>query len=132
MATELYRREQVYPPRGEADFTTALERLATPVVHQMVRCMEPVSPVYSSCATLTHGAIMSAGGRRSAGLSRSPTLPARINPRFGQGMSAATVSARLLQQCLAGYGVADFAPAARFLRRTGAFSTNAVAVRGGR
>ena len=40
-----------YPPRGEADFTTALERLATPVVHQMVRCMEPVSPVYSSRAT---------------------------------------------------------------------------------
>jgi 2-polyprenyl-6-methoxyphenol hydroxylase-like FAD-dependent oxidoreductase len=44
-----------------------------------------------------------------------------FNPRFGQGMSAATVSARLLQQCLARYGVADarlprafFAAQARF------------------
>jgi hypothetical protein len=30
-----------------------------------------------------------------------------FNPRFGQGMSAATVSARLQQQCLVRYGVAD-------------------------
>jgi 2-polyprenyl-6-methoxyphenol hydroxylase-like FAD-dependent oxidoreductase len=44
-----------------------------------------------------------------------------FNPRFGQGMSAATVSARLLQQCLARYSVAGsrlprafFAAQARF------------------
>jgi 2-polyprenyl-6-methoxyphenol hydroxylase-like FAD-dependent oxidoreductase len=44
-----------------------------------------------------------------------------FNPRFGQGMSAAAVSARLLLQCLARYDVADsrlprafFAAQARF------------------
>ena len=33
-----------YPPRGEADFAIALERLGIPAVHQMVQRMEPISP----------------------------------------------------------------------------------------
>ena len=110
-----------YPPRGEADFTTALERLATPIVHQMVQRMEPISPVYSSRATRNRWRHYE---RWRTPLGRFIALAdaaCSFNPRFGQGMSAATVSARLLQECLARYGVADsrlprafFAAQARF------------------
>jgi hypothetical protein len=40
-----------YPPTREDEFTTALTTLVSPVVHEMVRHMEPISPVYSSRAT---------------------------------------------------------------------------------
>ena len=96
-----------YPPRGDADFTAALERLASPVVHQMVRRMEPISAVYSSRATPNRWRHYE---RWRTPLDRFVAIAdaaCSFNPRFGQGMSAATVSARLLQQCLATYGVAD-------------------------
>ena len=121
-----------YPPRGEVDFTAALERLATPLVHQMVRRMEPISPVYSARGTRNRWRHYE---RWRTPLGRFIALAdaaCSFNPRFGQGMSAATVSARLLQQCLARYGVTELAPVARILCRTGAISANAVAVRGGR
>src|SRR5262249_9764214 len=112
-----------YPPRAEADFTAALEHLATPALHQMVRRIGPVSPVYSSRATRKRGADYEDG---RAPLDRFIAIAdgaCSVNPRFGQGMSAATVSARLLQQCLARYGPADarlprafFAAQARFQR----------------
>jgi 2-polyprenyl-6-methoxyphenol hydroxylase-like FAD-dependent oxidoreductase len=112
-----------YPPRGESDFTAALERLATPVVHQMVRRMESISPVYSSRATRNRWRHYE---RWRTPLDRFIAIAdaaCSFNPRFGQGMSAATVSARLLQECLARYSVADsrlprafFAAQARFQR----------------
>ena len=110
-----------YPPRGEVDFTAALERLATPLVHQMVRRMEPISPVYSARGTRNRWRHYE---RWRTPLGRFIALAdaaCSFNPRFGQGMSAATVSARLLQQCLARYGVTNsrlsrafFAAQARF------------------
>jgi 2-polyprenyl-6-methoxyphenol hydroxylase-like FAD-dependent oxidoreductase len=96
-----------YPARGEADFTAALERLATPIVHQMVRRMEPISPVYSSRATRNRWRHYE---RWRTPLGRFIALAdaaCSFNPRFGQGMSAAAVCARLLQQCVARYSVTD-------------------------
>jgi len=110
-----------YPPRGEADFATALERLATPVVHQMVQRMKAISPVYSSRATRNRWRHYE---RWRTPLDRFVAIAdaaCSFNPRFGQGMSAATIAARLLQQCLARYGAAEsrlprafFAAQARF------------------
>ena len=96
-----------YPPRAEPDFTAALERLATPVVHQMVGRMEPVSPVYSSRATRNRWRHYERWRTPLARFIAIADAACSVNPRFGQGMSAATVSVRLLQQCLAKYGVAD-------------------------
>src|SRR5215831_4653042 len=96
-----------YPPRADADFTAALERLATPVVHQMVRRMEPISPVYSSRATRNRWRHYE---RWRTPLDRFVAIAdaaCSFNPRFGQGMSAATVSARLLKNCLDTYGIVD-------------------------
>jgi 2-polyprenyl-6-methoxyphenol hydroxylase-like FAD-dependent oxidoreductase len=98
---------KAYPPRSEADFTAALERLATPAVHRMVQHLKPVSPVYSSRATRNRWRHYE---RWRTPLGRFIALAdasCSFNPRFGQGMSAATVSARLLQQCLDRYGVSD-------------------------
>jgi 2-polyprenyl-6-methoxyphenol hydroxylase-like FAD-dependent oxidoreductase len=112
-----------YPPRGEAEFTAALERLATPAVHRMVGRMTSISPVYSSRATRNRWRHYE---RWRTPLDRFIAIAdaaCSFNPRFGQGMSAATVSARLLHHCLARYGVADprlprafFAAQARFQR----------------
>jgi 2-polyprenyl-6-methoxyphenol hydroxylase-like FAD-dependent oxidoreductase len=114
---------KVYPPRDEAGFTASLERLASPVVHEMVRRMQAVSPVYSSRATRNRWRHYE---RWRTPLDRFIAIAdaaCSFNPRFGQGMSAATVSARLLQQCLASYEIGDphlsrafFAAQARFQR----------------
>jgi 2-polyprenyl-6-methoxyphenol hydroxylase-like FAD-dependent oxidoreductase len=96
-----------YPPRGEADFISALEHLGIPAVRQIVRRMVPISPVYSGRATRNRWRHYE---RWRTPLGRFIALAdaaCSFNPRFGQGMSAATVSARLLQQCLVRYGVAD-------------------------
>ena len=96
-----------YPPRDESDFTAALERLATPAVHQMVRHMKSISPVYSSRATRNRWRHYE---RWRTPLDRFIAIAdaaCSFNPRFGQGMSAATVSARLLQECLDSYSVDD-------------------------
>ena len=96
-----------YPPRGEADFIRALEQLGIPAVRQIVRRMVPISPVYSGRATRNRWRHYE---RWRTPLGRFIALAdaaCSFNPRFGQGMSAATVSARLLQQCLVRYGVAD-------------------------
>ena len=98
---------KAYPPRSEAEFSAALERLATPLVHQMVQHMQPISPVYSSRAPRNRWRHYE---RWRTPLDRFVAIAdaaCSFNPRFGQGMSAATVSARLLQQCLARYGAAD-------------------------
>src|SRR5215471_10375779 len=103
-----------YPPRGEADFIRALEQLGIPAVHQIVRRMKPISPVYSGRATRNRWRHYE---RWRTPLGRFIALAdaaCSFNPRFGQGMSAATVSARLLQQCLASYGVADSRLPVRF------------------
>ena len=112
-----------YPPRGESDFTAALERLATPIVHQMVRRMESISPVYSSRATRNRWRHYERWRTPLNGFIAIADAACSFNPRFGQGMSAATVSARLLQECLARYSVTDsrlprafFAAQARFQR----------------
>jgi 2-polyprenyl-6-methoxyphenol hydroxylase-like FAD-dependent oxidoreductase len=99
-----------YPPRGEADFIRALEQLGIPAVRQIVRRMVPITPVYSGRATRNRWRHYE---RWRTPLGRFIALAdaaCSFNPRFGQGMSAATVSARLLQQCLVRYGVADSRP----------------------
>jgi 2-polyprenyl-6-methoxyphenol hydroxylase-like FAD-dependent oxidoreductase len=118
-----------YPPRDESDFTAALERLATPVVHQMVRHMVSISPVYSSRATRNRWRHYERWRTPLGRFIAIADAACSFNPRFGQGMSAATVSARLLQECLAKYGVADsrlprvfFAAQARFQRTPWLFS----------
>ena len=96
-----------YPPRREDEFTAALARLASPVIHEMVERMEPISPIYSSRATRNRWRHYE---RWRIPLGRFVALAdaaCSYNPRFGQGMSAAAVSVKILKECLTRYGVGD-------------------------
>ena len=97
---------KAYPPTREDEFTAALARLVSPVVHEMVRRMEPISPVYPSRATQNRWRHYERW-RTPLGRFIAMADAACAYPRFGQGMSAAAVSARILKDCLATYGIAD-------------------------
>jgi 2-polyprenyl-6-methoxyphenol hydroxylase-like FAD-dependent oxidoreductase len=103
-----------YPPSREDQFTAALTRLASPVVHEMVRRMEPISPVYPSRATRNRWRHYE---RWRAPLGRFIAIAdaaCSYNPRFGQGMSAAAVSVKILKDCVDKYGVGNPRLPARF------------------
>jgi 2-polyprenyl-6-methoxyphenol hydroxylase-like FAD-dependent oxidoreductase len=114
---------KAYPPTREGEFDEALARLATPVVREMVRRMEPISPLYSSRATRNRWRHYERWRTPLGRFVAVADAACAYNPRFGQGMSAAAVSARLLADCLATSGVGDprlpgrfFAAQARFQR----------------
>jgi 2-polyprenyl-6-methoxyphenol hydroxylase-like FAD-dependent oxidoreductase len=114
---------KVYPPTREDEFNAALARLPSPIVHEMVQRMEPISPIYASRATRNRWRHYERWRTPLGRFVAIADASCAYNPRFGQGMSAATVSVRLLQDCLARYGVGDprlpgrfFAAQARFQR----------------
>jgi 2-polyprenyl-6-methoxyphenol hydroxylase-like FAD-dependent oxidoreductase len=98
---------KVYPPAREDEFTAALERLASPVVHDMVRQMEPISPVYPSRATRSRWRHYERWRKPLGRFVAIADAACSYNPRFGQGMRAATVSARLLKDFLDTNGIDD-------------------------
>src|SRR5262245_55841693 len=98
---------QTYPPTREDEFTAALARLASPVVHEMAQRMEPISPVYPSRATRNRWRHYERWRTPLGRFVAIADAACSYNPRFGQGMSSAAVSARILADCLATYGVGD-------------------------
>jgi 2-polyprenyl-6-methoxyphenol hydroxylase-like FAD-dependent oxidoreductase len=112
-----------YPPSRDDQFMTALTKLASPVIHQMAQRMEPISPVYPSRATRNRWRHYERWRRPLGRFIAIADAACSYNPRFGQGMSAATVSAKVLKDCLTKYGVANprlperfFSAQARFQR----------------
>jgi 2-polyprenyl-6-methoxyphenol hydroxylase-like FAD-dependent oxidoreductase len=112
-----------YPPSREDQFMSALAKLASPVVHEMVRRMEPISPVYPSRATRNRWRHYERWRKPLGRFIAIADAVCSYNPRFGQGMSAAAVSAKILNDCLAKYGASDpglsnrfFSAQARFQR----------------
>ena len=69
-----------YPPSREDQFTAALAKLASPVVHEMVRRMEPISPVYASRATRNRWRHYERWQNHWGNSSRLPTRPVRTIP----------------------------------------------------
>jgi 2-polyprenyl-6-methoxyphenol hydroxylase-like FAD-dependent oxidoreductase len=95
----------------------------------MVRRMQPVSPIYAGRATRNRWRHYERWRTPLGRFVAIADAACAFNPRFGQGMSAAAVSVRLLQQCLARYGAADprlprafFAAQAHFQRTPWLFS----------
>ncbi len=112
-----------YPPSREDEFMSALAKLASPVVDEMVRRMEPISPVYPSRATRNRWRHYERWRKPLGRFIAIADAACSDNPRFGQGMSAAAVSVKILSDCLVKYGVNDrrlpnrfFAAQARFQR----------------
>ena len=98
---------KTYPPTREDEFTAALKQLVSPVVHEMVQRMEPISPVYPSRATRNRWRHYERWRTPLGRFVAIADAACSYNPRFGQGMSTATVSARLLKDCLDTYGIGD-------------------------
>jgi 2-polyprenyl-6-methoxyphenol hydroxylase-like FAD-dependent oxidoreductase len=96
-----------YPPSREDQFTAALAKLASPVVYEMVRRLEPISPVYPSRATRNRWRHYERLRKPLGRFIAIADAACSYNPRFGQGMSAAAVSVKVLKDCLAKYGVAN-------------------------
>jgi 2-polyprenyl-6-methoxyphenol hydroxylase-like FAD-dependent oxidoreductase len=110
-----------YPPSRDDQFMAALAKLASPVIHEMVRRMKPISPVYPSRATRNRWRHYERWRRPLGRFIALADAACSYNPRFGQGMSAATVSVRILNDCLATYGICSTSLADRFFRNQARF-----------
>jgi 2-polyprenyl-6-methoxyphenol hydroxylase-like FAD-dependent oxidoreductase len=98
---------KAYPPTREDEFTAALGKLVSPVVREMVRRMEPISPVYPSRATRNRWRHYERWRTPLGRFIAIADAACSYNPRFGQGMSAAAACAQVLKDCLTTHGVAD-------------------------
>jgi len=112
-----------YPPSREDEFTTALTTLVSPAVHEMVRHMEPDSPIYSSRATRNRWRHYERLRRPLGKFIAIADAACSYNPRFAQGMSAAAVCARILEHCLDEYGIANLRLSERFFSAQARFQT---------
>src|SRR5258708_24960551 len=86
---------------------SARANLASPVVDEMVRRMEPISPVYPSRATRNRWRHYERWRRPLGRFIALADAACSYNPRFGQGMSAASISVKIFRDCLMRYGVGD-------------------------
>jgi len=98
-------------------------KLASPVISEMVQRMKPISPVYPSRATRNRWRRYERWRTPLERFIAIADAACSYNPRFGQGMSATAVSVKILNDCLAKYGVGDprlpdrfFSAQARFQR----------------
>jgi len=112
-----------YPPSREDEFAAALSTLVSPVVREMVRHMEPISPIYSSRATQNRWRHYERLRRPLGGFVAIADAACSYNPRFAQGMSTAAVCARILERCLLELGVADLRLPERFFSAQARFQT---------
>jgi flavin-dependent dehydrogenase len=103
-----------YPPTDPQEFVAFAASLHSPAIHDAIEGAEPASPVY--------------GYRRTANRLRHyerTRLPGNflvagdaacvLNPSYGQGMTAAALSAMALRECLSGGRTTDLSR--RFQRR---------------
>jgi 2-polyprenyl-6-methoxyphenol hydroxylase-like FAD-dependent oxidoreductase len=103
-----------YPPSREDQFSAALTKLASPVIHEMVRRMEPISPVYPSRATRNRWRHYERWRKPLGRFIAIADAACCYNPRGGQGISAAAISARILNDCMTKCGVGNPRLADRF------------------
>src|SRR5262245_7249440 len=93
-----------YPPSDEGGFAAALDRLRSPILAQAVRLAEPISPVYCNRAMANRFRHYERWPARLAGFLAVGDAVSAFNPVYGQGMTTAAVSARILADTLAAAG----------------------------
>ncbi|MGH8011330.1 MAG: FAD-dependent oxidoreductase [Candidatus Binataceae bacterium] len=96
-----------YPPTHEDEFMAMLPRLRSPVIAEMVRMMEPISPVYANRAIRNRWRRYERWRERLDGFIAIGDAYCAYNPVYAQGMTAAVISALALRECLKKYGPAD-------------------------
>ncbi len=96
-----------YPPTRERDFMGLLSRLRSPVIAEMVRLMEPISPVYSNRAIRNRWRHYERWNPGCSGFIAIGDAYVTYNPVYAQGMTAAALSAQLLRTCLNRYDTSN-------------------------
>ncbi|MGH7917702.1 MAG: NAD(P)/FAD-dependent oxidoreductase, partial [Candidatus Binataceae bacterium] len=96
-----------YPPTHEHEFMAMLPRLRSPIIAEMVRLMEPISPVYANRAIRNRWRRYERWRERLDGFIAIGDAYCAYNPVYAQGMTAAVISALALRECVIRYMPAD-------------------------
>ena len=81
----------------------ALKRLRSPIIDEMTRLMEPISPVYANRAMRNHWRHYERWNERLDGFIAIGDAFCHYNPVYAQGMTALALSATMLRACLEKY-----------------------------
>lgn len=92
-----------YPPTHEAEFMALLGRLRSPIIAEMTRLMEPISPVYANRAMRNHWRHYERWNERLDRFIAIGDAFCHYNPVYAQGMTALALSATMLRACLEKY-----------------------------
>jgi 2-polyprenyl-6-methoxyphenol hydroxylase-like FAD-dependent oxidoreductase len=92
-----------YPPTHEAEFMALLKRFRSPIIAEMTRLMEPISPVYANRAMRNHWRHYERWNERLDGFIAIGDAFCHYNPVYAQGMTALALSATMLRACLEKY-----------------------------
>jgi 2-polyprenyl-6-methoxyphenol hydroxylase-like FAD-dependent oxidoreductase len=95
-----------YPPTHEDEFMEALTRMRSPIIAEMTRLMEPISPVYANRAMRNHWRHYEQWNERLDGFIAIGDAFCHYNPVYAQGMTALALSATMLRACLEKYAPA--------------------------
>lgn len=96
-----------YPPHDEAGFMDVLHQLRSPIIGEMVSLADPISPVYGYRGMANRFRHYERWSERLDGFVALGDAACAFNPMYGQGMTAATLSATILSDCLQQYGPLD-------------------------
>jgi 2-polyprenyl-6-methoxyphenol hydroxylase-like FAD-dependent oxidoreductase len=101
-----------YPPTHEDEFMASLARLRSPIVAEMVRLMEPISPVYANRAMRNRWRHYERWSERLDSFIAIGDAFCHYNPVYAQGMTALALSATTLRACLERHepGAPEFPP----------------------
>lgn len=120
-----------YPPTDEAGFDEFLLRLRSPLLAQAVALAEPLTPVYGHRAMANRFRHFESWRARLDGFVALGDAVCAFNPVYGQGMTAAAVSAQILGRWVEQAGAGALVPRrffraqARFLREVWTLATGA-------
>jgi 2-polyprenyl-6-methoxyphenol hydroxylase-like FAD-dependent oxidoreductase len=120
-----------HPPTDEAGFDEFLLRLRSPLFAQAVALAEPLTPIYGHRAMANRFRHFERWRARLDGFVALGDSVCAFNPVYGQGMSAAAVSAQLLARWVEEAGTGALVPRrffraqARFLREVWTLATGA-------
>jgi 2-polyprenyl-6-methoxyphenol hydroxylase-like FAD-dependent oxidoreductase len=105
-----------YPPTDEDEFMAAIGKLRSPILADAVKLATPISPVYGNRAMANRFRHYEKWGARLPGFLAVADSVCAFNPVYGQGMTAATICARVLETCLRKIGPTNPELPARFFR----------------
>ncbi len=92
-----------YPPTHADEFMALLRRLRSPIIAEMVRLMEPISPVYANRAIRNRWRHYERWEERLDCFVAIGDAFCHYNPVYAQGMTALALSGTMLRACLEKY-----------------------------